>query len=200
MKWLVLLSLIALSRAGLLGKTNINLRQVIPLEAALAEPISPYSFGYTADAIDGQSSREESSDGSGAVRGSYMVMSADGSKRIVNYVADENGFRAQVQTNEPGTESKSPADVLFESSQPPAEEIALKYGPRPEIRSIGPILNQRIATPLLTKGFAPSLRTQLNPIEAPIRLLAPQTPLLNTQLNPLNLQQREQLVQIRENY
>lgn len=35
----------------------------------------------------------------GAVRGSYTVSSADGIKRIVNYIADENGFRAQVKQN-----------------------------------------------------------------------------------------------------
>jgi hypothetical protein len=37
----------------------------------------------------------------------------------------------KVQTNEPGTESQNPAGVQFDSSQPPAEEIALKYGQRP---------------------------------------------------------------------
>jgi len=127
---LILLSLVALSRAALLTRSNLLLKE-LPLESAVPEPIAPYAFGYTADAIDGSSSRQESSDGSGVVRGSYTLSSADGIKRVVNYIADENGFRAQVQTNEPGTESQSPANVVFESSQLPAEQIALKYGPRP---------------------------------------------------------------------
>ncbi len=32
----------------------------------------------------------------GVVRGSYELSSADGIKRIVNYIADKDGFRAQV--------------------------------------------------------------------------------------------------------
>jgi hypothetical protein len=46
------------------GKTNL-FRQEAILESADAEPIAPYSFGYIADAIDGRSSRQETSDGSG---------------------------------------------------------------------------------------------------------------------------------------
>lgn len=36
--------------------------------------------------------------------------------RVVKYVADENGFRADVDTNEPGTKSDNPADVSFKSA------------------------------------------------------------------------------------
>jgi len=92
----------------------------------------PYSFSYIAEGYDGKSAREESSDGSGTVKGFYRILGADGIQRLVNYIADENGFRASIQTNEPGTESKSPANVNFESSQPSGEEIALKYGSRPQ--------------------------------------------------------------------
>ena len=35
----------------------------------------------------------------GVVRGSYSLVSGDGIKRIVTYIADENGFRAQVNEN-----------------------------------------------------------------------------------------------------
>jgi len=181
------------------GKTNL-FRQEAILESADAEPIAPYSFGYIADATDGSSSRQETSDGSGVVRGSYELSSADGIKRIVNYIADKDGFRAQVQTNEPGTESKSPAFVQFDSSQPPAEEIALKYGPKPVERlpevgvfrqtiakpvGFAPVgfgavggtafLNQKslIATPVLNQFQTniPSIQTNVNAISTPIRLL-----------------------------
>lgn len=135
-----------------------------------------------------------------------------------------------MQTNEPGTESKSPANVLFESSQPPAEEIALKYGPQPEVRTIlkgslntfTPLLNQKtlINVPLVknlpsthfTQGVLSPLlhQTQLKPIDTPIKLLTklqvPQIPLVNTQFNPqfnplnFGVQQREELIQTRENF
>jgi len=132
MKALVIFSCIALSQALTFSKTNILRKELISEAEAQPEPISPYAFSYTADATDGSSTRQESADASGVVRGSYSLVSVDGIKRIVNYIADENGFRAQVQTNEPGTESKSSADVIMQSSQLPAEEIALKYGPRPD--------------------------------------------------------------------
>lgn len=87
-------------------------------------------YSYVSEGVDGRSYREESSDGTGVVRGQYSISGADGIQRIVHYIADENGFRATVQTNEPGTESQSPANVLFESSQPAAEELARQYGPQ----------------------------------------------------------------------
>jgi len=240
---LVLLSLIAFTQAGLVGKTNL-FRQEAILESAEAEPIAPYSFGYVADATDGRSSRQETSDGSGVVRGSYELSSADGIKRIVNYIADKDGFRAQVQTNEPGTESKSPAFVQFDSSQPPAEEIALKYGPKPVERlpevgvfhqtiskpvgfgpvGFGPVgfgavggtayLKQKslIATPVL-KQFEtniPSIQTNVNPIETPIKLLtnlpAHASSFLSTNFQPIRLQPNVQFetqqreVQTRESF
>ena len=45
--------------------------------------------------------------------GSYGLRDADGRLRIVNYVADELGFRANIQTNEPGVEPKDPASTLI---------------------------------------------------------------------------------------
>lgn len=49
---------------------------------------------------------------------------ADGRSRTVHYTADENGYRAEIQTNEIGTESKSPADVKLTSSAITGEEAA----------------------------------------------------------------------------
>lgn len=56
-------------------------------------------------------------------------MGADGVSRIVTYIADAGGYRASISTNEPGTESQSPASVNFDSSQPPAKFLAEQYGP-----------------------------------------------------------------------
>lgn len=92
-----------------------------PLVAPLGQA-EPYAFEY---AVEG-SSRRESGDSNGVVRGQYTLQGADGSGRIVDYVADANGFRASVNTNEFGTEARSPAGVALRSSQPAAEEISLR--------------------------------------------------------------------------
>ncbi|KAH7981408.1 hypothetical protein HPB49_023896 [Dermacentor silvarum] len=89
----------------------------------------PYSFGYVAQGVDGSSSRQEVGDGSGSVQGEYTLSTAEGGQRKVKYTADAGGFRAVVDTNEPGTQSESPADVALRSSSPPAYLLASKYGP-----------------------------------------------------------------------
>ncbi|KFM64724.1 Cuticle protein 10.9, partial [Stegodyphus mimosarum] len=81
----------------------------------LAQP-TPYQFSYTAPADGGGSTHEESGDGYGRVTGSYTVQDEDGRSRIVQYVADEGGFRASISTNEPGTSNQNPADVTISSS------------------------------------------------------------------------------------
>lgn len=55
-------------------------------------------------------------DVSGRVSGSYTIRLADGRERDVVYVADEKGYRAEVTTNEKGTQSESPADVVLKST------------------------------------------------------------------------------------
>ncbi|EEC04675.1 cuticular protein, putative, partial [Ixodes scapularis] len=86
-----------------------------------------YQFGYDAQGPDGSSSRQETSDGSGRVQGSYTITTADGLQRKVKYAADEGGFRARVDTNEPGTTNDSPADVTLQSSAPSPAELSAQY-------------------------------------------------------------------------
>ena len=93
----------------------------IKQQPLVAEP-EPYAFDYS---VEG-SSRRESGDTKGVVRGQYTLQAADGSARVVDYVADQNGFRATVSTNEFGTESRSPAGVEVRSSQPEAQDISLR--------------------------------------------------------------------------
>lgn len=95
--------------------------QVVQAAAPLGEA-EPYAFSYQ---VDG-SSRSESGDTKGVVRGQYTLQGADGSSRVVDYIADHNGFRATVNTNEFGTEAKSPASVALRSSQPLAEDLTLR--------------------------------------------------------------------------
>lgn len=75
------------------------------------DSLGQYSFGYDESGATGGSFRHEKSDALGNRVGSYGLRGADGRIRIVNYVADANGYRANVQTNEPGTESRDTASV-----------------------------------------------------------------------------------------
>lgn len=86
-------------------------------------PPRPYDFEYSATDEQGTTStRKESSDGR-TVQGSYSYVDPDGLTRVVDYTADENGFRATVRTNEPGTakneEIGDPADTTWEVQAPP---------------------------------------------------------------------------------
>lgn len=57
-------------------------------------------------------SRQEQGDDSGIVQGSYTV-NADGYSRLVEYVADADGFRATVTSNEPGVKNSAPAGATY---------------------------------------------------------------------------------------
>ncbi|XP_023229147.1 cell wall protein IFF6-like isoform X2 [Centruroides sculpturatus] len=87
------------------------------------EAPKPYSFGYTAEGIDGVSAHQESSDGAGNVKGSYSLNTKDGRTRKVDYTADAGGFKASVNTNEQGTKSENPAQVLFHSTAPQVQPV-----------------------------------------------------------------------------
>jgi hypothetical protein len=103
-------------------------------------PPQPYSFGYQSAGDDGTtSSRQESSDGT-RVTGSYSYQDAQGLYRTVEYVADENGFRATIRTNEPGTANESPADVQLTAEAPPPGVV--EQWLRPQARPLGRIIRR----------------------------------------------------------
>ncbi|XP_035220716.1 cuticle protein 10.9-like [Stegodyphus dumicola] len=131
-------------------KVFIVLSILIAVAVAQYEPQGPpipYSFNYISDTEDGgRSSHQESGDGAGRVTGSYTVNDLEGHERIVEYIADEGGFRANIRTNEPGTASLNPADVVVESSAP-QEGAAIAYSlgaggpvarPAAQIAPVGP--------------------------------------------------------------
>ncbi|KAK8776936.1 hypothetical protein V5799_029717 [Amblyomma americanum] len=95
---------------------------------AAAEPYyppQPYSFGYdSVDEFGTQTYRKEHGDASNTKKGSYGYRDAFGMFRRVDYVADEHGFRASVQTNEPGTTPGKTADAVFDA-KPPAASASL---------------------------------------------------------------------------
>lgn len=97
-----------------------------PVEAVLKKesleepkfPPIPYNFEFdTRDENGTTLFRRESKDGSGKVEGRYGYKDMFGTERIVEYVADENGYRAKIKTNEPGIEKKNSAGVEFFSGQ-----------------------------------------------------------------------------------
>ncbi|XP_054717795.1 adult-specific rigid cuticular protein 15.7-like [Uloborus diversus] len=141
----------------------ILLAVVVAVQSQIIQPIrdyrvpqyydespKPYSFSYTAINEDGvgQSSRTETADGTGKVEGSYTLTNDEGHTRIVDYIADQDGFRAAIRTNEPGTDNKNPADVVIESAGPYSDR-PLQYGP--------PVLNalRRPVQPLVVDPVAP---------------------------------------------
>ncbi|OQR77389.1 cuticle protein 10.9-like [Tropilaelaps mercedesae] len=105
---------------------NVQLQQI-------QYPPTPFEYSYTSEDPEGSHSAQSSGDGNGRVTGSYSLTLADGRTRTVNYVADENGYRAEVTTNELGTESKNSADVIWTSSAPTGIEAAIQFGPPREI-------------------------------------------------------------------
>ncbi|CAL1280743.1 unnamed protein product [Larinioides sclopetarius] len=92
----------------------------------------PYKFGYSVKDKHGEQHREEVGDGKN-VKGSYGFTDARGIHRQVNYVADHAGYRAQVKTNEPGTDNQNPSDVQIISDAPNGQgsyngATGLEYG------------------------------------------------------------------------
>ncbi|GFY75894.1 cuticle protein 16.8 [Trichonephila inaurata madagascariensis] len=55
----------------------------------------------------------------------------NGIERVVEYVADEHGYRADIKTNEPGTESQNPANVLLHASPVVVDAPKAYAAPRP---------------------------------------------------------------------
>ncbi|XP_076352402.1 uncharacterized protein LOC143247797 isoform X1 [Tachypleus tridentatus] len=94
------------------------------------EPPKPFSFGYQSQDDDGNiQQREEAGDESGNVQGNYGYTDSYGLFRKVNYVADADGFRADIESNEPGITSDDPAFVQIDSKEPPAHIQETYYAP-----------------------------------------------------------------------
>lgn len=90
-----------------------------------SEPYShhfdPYSYGYDVEDTYGNKQwKQERSNNPHEVHGSYGYRDKSGIYREVTYVADKNGFRANIKTNEPGVAgTKDPASVKMDSFYSP---------------------------------------------------------------------------------
>ncbi|KAI8116985.1 Cuticle protein [Lucilia cuprina] len=72
-------------------------------KAEVVDAYPQYKFAYNVqDALTGDSKTQEETRDGDVVRGSYSLIEADGSRRIVNYYADDiNGFNAVVSKDVP---------------------------------------------------------------------------------------------------
>ncbi|XP_050043570.1 uncharacterized protein [Dermacentor andersoni] len=115
----------ALQRGGFRGGPLVAAAATPGFAAADGSgPPQPYSFSYdNTDEFGTQLFHNEQGDGSNAKTGSYGYRDANGLFRTVSYVADENGYRATVDTNEPGTAPGNSADAVF-NANPVANPVA----------------------------------------------------------------------------
>lgn len=80
----------------------------------------PYEFGYKiADGLGMKQHRQEVADATGAVKGSYGYVDELGVSRVVEYTADDEGYKAVIRTNEPGIASQNSANVMYYVQPPP---------------------------------------------------------------------------------
>ncbi|KAI1298757.1 Cuticle protein 10.9 [Halotydeus destructor] len=99
-------------------------------------PAQPFAFGYEVrDHQGNEQYRKESSDGH-RVTGSYGYWGPDNIYRHVDYIADENGYRANIRTSEPGTSNENPASVRITSS--PVGSVPLPPGSRGPLPTTSP--------------------------------------------------------------
>ncbi|CAN8021248.1 unnamed protein product [Ixodes persulcatus] len=129
------------------------------VKTVVAEPAygpHPYSFGYdTVDEFGNKQYRHETSDANNAKKGSYGYTDVNGIYRQVDYIADANGFRATVRTNEPGTAPSSPAGVLYDAKPvvvKPAAVVKPLVAAAPASIHTAPSL---VAGPTLTRLIGP---------------------------------------------
>ncbi|KAH8032388.1 hypothetical protein HPB51_024517 [Rhipicephalus microplus] len=112
-------------------KASTEKKKVTCASFESSEPPQPYSFGYdNVDEFGTQSYHKERSDANNVKTGTYGYRDANGIFRRVSYVADANGFRATVDTNEPGTAPGSSADVVF-NARPVRVPVAAKSASAP---------------------------------------------------------------------
>ncbi|KAI1308658.1 Cuticle protein 10.9 [Halotydeus destructor] len=119
------------SRSGLIDSAAI-----LDEAASNYGPINPYNFGYDVHDENGNHQyRKEESDANGVVRGTYGYTDAYGLYRLVDYVADASGFKANIRSNEPGVNSSPSANVVMAAEQPPAAILEIMHAPRLSRRS-----------------------------------------------------------------
>ncbi|GBM08107.1 Cuticle protein 14 isoform b [Araneus ventricosus] len=132
MQVLILFALFAASQAAVLLSAPALLSTGGSTQYRAQDNIGNYNFGYDEGHLSGGTFRKEAGDVFGNKVGSYGLRDADGRVRVVNYVADAAGFRADIKTNEPGVEPKDPAATTINKALavvPAAPAIAAYAAP-----------------------------------------------------------------------
>ncbi|XP_060842956.1 uncharacterized protein LOC132923141 [Rhopalosiphum padi] len=82
------------------------------------ESPTPYNFEYSVNDPHSYDvkSQSEHSDGHGNVKGSYSLLEADGSTRVVEYTADHSGFNAEVKKIEGHSHGYSAPAPVYKSA------------------------------------------------------------------------------------
>ncbi|GIY59895.1 uncharacterized protein CDAR_95701 [Caerostris darwini] len=97
--------------------------QFVLEQLPLNEPVQvlrPYSYGFQFGDGRGMSQyRQESADGTGAVKGSYGYVDPFGVTRNVEYSAGVDGYKAFIKSNEPGLSNHISADAIYQVRPPP---------------------------------------------------------------------------------
>ncbi|KAF6200890.1 hypothetical protein GE061_005337 [Apolygus lucorum] len=105
------------------------------------DPHPQYSYSYSVnDAVTGDNKEQHETRDGDVVQGSYSLIEADGSRRIVDYTADPiNGFNAQVH-KEPAV-AHAPVAVAH-------APVAIA-APAPVIRTVAPAIRYAAPAPII---------------------------------------------------
>ncbi|NP_001161319.1 cuticular protein RR-2 family member 9 precursor [Nasonia vitripennis] len=126
-KCIILLAAVALARGAVVQVAQPAVAVPVAVKAEEVDAYPRYSFAYdVADSITGDSKAQYETRDGDVVQGSYSLIEADGSRRIVDYTADPiNGFNAVV-SREPAV-----AGVAVASPVVPAVGVAPVAPTRP---------------------------------------------------------------------
>ncbi|XP_026668846.1 PH domain-containing protein DDB_G0275795-like [Ceratina calcarata] len=144
-KLVLLLSLAVLSKGAVVPAPVVAAAPVVPARLEELDAVPQYSFAYDVqDAITGDSKAQYETRNGDIVQGSYSLIEADGTRRIVEYTADPiNGFNAVV-SREPATAVAAiaaPVAAYAPALAPAAAAAPILPGapaPAPAIPSSGP--------------------------------------------------------------
>ncbi|XP_050433925.1 cuticle protein 7-like [Adelges cooleyi] len=98
--------------------------------------MNSYHFEYAVnDPVTGDvKSQNEVSDGRGTVKGTYSLLEADGSTRVVEYTADDvHGFRAEVKHIQGVSKSYAPPEHRLPATYDVAEQPAPVHDARGQV-------------------------------------------------------------------
>ncbi|XP_013794680.1 cuticle protein 14-like [Limulus polyphemus] len=134
MKLLILFALVAASQAGVLYNPYFYHPYYYhglgaSVQHRAQDNLGNYNFGYNEGHVTGGTFRKEVGSGIGNVKvGSYGLRDADGTVRVVDYVADARGFNAKIHTSGDLPE-KTPANVEVAKIKPvEVKPVAYNWG------------------------------------------------------------------------